>query len=202
MESIRSGRLFTWASFVTLCGPWVLWRIFIIIQRLFFHPLSSFPGPKIAGASTVYRMYYSIWKDGEMFGRTQELHKRYGIPRISCNNINSLIFDWFGAGRAHRTCQSKWSNISLQLLINTCTGTNLLQLHFSNPEVYHKIYACGSKFIKDPDFYAMFAQDNAIFGIISPAVHKLRKDLLSPLFSRRAVLGIEPLVQSKVGTSY
>lgn len=84
----------------------------------------------------------------------------------------------------------------LRLLINT--ETDLRQLHFSNPEVYHKIYASGSKFTKDPEFYAMFAQGDAIFGIISPTVHKLRKDLLSPLFSRRAVMGIEPMMQSKV----
>lgn len=44
----------------------------------------------------------------------------------------------------------------------------------------------------------MFAQEDAIFGIISPAAHKLRKDLLSPLFSRRNILGIEPLMQTKV----
>lgn len=84
----------------------------------------------------------------------------------------------------------------LRFLISTEADPR--QLHFSNPEVYHKIYASGSKFTKDPEFYAMFAQGNAIFGIISPAVHKLRKDLLSPLFSRRAVLRIEPMMQSKV----
>lgn len=84
----------------------------------------------------------------------------------------------------------------LHLLIST--ETDARQLHFRNPEVYHKIYVAGSKFTKDPSFYAMFAQENAIFGIIPPAVHKVRKDLLNSLFSRRAVLGIEPLIQSKV----
>lgn len=68
--------------------------------------------------------------------------------------------------------------------------------------MYHTLYAPGTKFVKDPDFYGMFAQENAIFGMVSPAIHKLRKDLLSPLFSRRAVLGIEPLMKSKVRCSY
>lgn len=79
MESFQLERLFSWVFFVRLCGVFVLWRMLIITQRLFFHPLSSFPGPKIAGASTVYRMYYSIWKDGEMVAQIKRLHERYGI---------------------------------------------------------------------------------------------------------------------------
>lgn len=86
MESFQLGRLFSWVFFVRLCGGFVLWRMLIIIQRLFFHPLSSFPGPKIAGASTIYRMYYSIWKDGEMVAQIKRLHERYGIFRTGWNS--------------------------------------------------------------------------------------------------------------------
>lgn len=78
MEYFQLSRLLTWAWLLTFCGAWVACRILVVIQRLFFHPLSSFPGPKIAAASTVYRMYYSIWKDGEMLAQTKRLHKRYG----------------------------------------------------------------------------------------------------------------------------
>lgn len=86
LESFRLSQLLSWAFLVRLCGFWVFWRVLIIIQRLFFHPLSSFPGPKIAGASTIYRMYYSIWRDGEMFAQTKILHERYGIVRTGPNN--------------------------------------------------------------------------------------------------------------------
>ena len=56
----------------------LLYRIIVIIYRLCFHPLASFPGPKLAGVTVVYEAYYDIWKGGKYIFKVNELHQRYG----------------------------------------------------------------------------------------------------------------------------
>ena len=56
-------------------------RVFIVIYRLYFHPLASFPGPRLAASSTLYRAYYQVWKDGKMMDKIIQLHKIYGECR-------------------------------------------------------------------------------------------------------------------------
>ncbi|KAG7439121.1 cytochrome P450 [Guyanagaster necrorhizus] len=74
------------------------------------------------------------------------------------------------------------------------------ELHFSNPQAYFSIYTSQVKFIKDPNFYFCFAQDESSFGFTDLAVAKKRRDVLLPFFSRRSILQLEGIVQSKVDT--
>ena len=55
-----------------------LCNILFIIQRLFFHPLSAFPGPRLAAATTFYKMYFEVIKGGELLGKIHQLHVLYG----------------------------------------------------------------------------------------------------------------------------
>ena len=61
-------------SFVAL----LLRQIYVAIHRLFFHPLSGFPGPWLAGITSLYKTYYDVFKGGEMLQKTHELHSIYG----------------------------------------------------------------------------------------------------------------------------
>jgi hypothetical protein len=54
-----------------------LWIVSTIINRFFFHPLSSFPGPKLAIATYAYEWYYDLCSSGLTF-KLKELHKKYG----------------------------------------------------------------------------------------------------------------------------
>ena len=56
----------------------VVWRI---VFRLFFHRLSSFPGPRLAAVSSYYRTYYEILKGGAMLDQINHLHSTYGAFR-------------------------------------------------------------------------------------------------------------------------
>ncbi|KZP31904.1 cytochrome P450 [Athelia psychrophila] len=71
-------------------------------------------------------------------------------------------------------------------------------LHFSDYRAYHDIYSPGSKFIKDRHYYNSFDQEECSFGWSDPQLAKARRDVLSPLFSRSAILKLENVVQEKV----
>ncbi len=60
----------------------LLWRLGVIIYRIFFHPLKGFPGPPIAAASTLYRAYFQVFMDGGHIEQFTKLHVKYGT---SCN---------------------------------------------------------------------------------------------------------------------
>lgn len=56
----------------------------VIIYRLYFSPLTKFPGPRIAAATLWYEYYYDVVKRGRYTWKIIELHKQYGpIVRIS-----------------------------------------------------------------------------------------------------------------------
>lgn len=50
----------------------------IVVKRLFFHPLASYPGPKLAAASWWYMTYYEVFKDGAFVDHLETLHEIYG----------------------------------------------------------------------------------------------------------------------------
>lgn len=62
---------------------------YIVVYRLFFHPLAQIPGPRLAGLTFLYQTYFSF-KDGSRFyQQVGLLHKQYGpIVRITPNEVS------------------------------------------------------------------------------------------------------------------
>ncbi|KAI4247340.1 MAG: hypothetical protein L6R42_009660 [Xanthoria sp. 1 TBL-2021] len=56
----------------------ILYPIILTVYRLAFHPLSGFPGPKLAAATRLYEAYYDVLKGGKYIFKINELHKTYG----------------------------------------------------------------------------------------------------------------------------
>ena len=54
------------------------WAASGVIYRLYFSPLSKFPGPKLAAATLWYEFYYNIWKEGMYIWEIQKMHQKYG----------------------------------------------------------------------------------------------------------------------------
>ncbi|KAF7436238.1 hypothetical protein PC9H_003067 [Pleurotus ostreatus] len=72
------------------------------------------------------------------------------------------------------------------------------ELHFNGPRFYADIYVNGSKFRKDPKLYTTFHEDESSFCFIDPQDAKSRREIMNPLFSRRAILQMERYLQATI----
>lgn len=58
---------------------WIAYRALIVLYNLSpLHPLSKFPGPRLAAATYLYEIYYDWWLVGRYTRQIQGMHERYG----------------------------------------------------------------------------------------------------------------------------
>ncbi|GKZ65181.1 hypothetical protein AnigIFM50267_007349 [Aspergillus niger] len=82
-------------------------------------------------------------------------------------------------------------------------GTNALrigpnELHISDVSKYKIIYSQANPFPKWGEFYAAFNSPHTVFTEIDAKMHKERRRLLNPLFSRAGVFKLEAMIHNKV----
>jgi hypothetical protein len=58
----------------------ILFVVHSVLHRLFWSPVSHFPGPKLAAVTFWYEFYYDVIKDGRYSWKIKELHEEYGTP--------------------------------------------------------------------------------------------------------------------------
>lgn len=58
------------------CGYCLLFTLYNISP---FHPLSGFPGPKLAAASYLYEAWYDLIRVGRYTAEIKAMHQRYGV---------------------------------------------------------------------------------------------------------------------------
>ncbi|KAK2472469.1 hypothetical protein H9L39_16349 [Fusarium oxysporum f. sp. albedinis] len=74
----------------------VSFKAITYIQRLFFHPLSKFPGPRICAASRLYEFYWDSYQHGRFWAKLPDLHRRYGpVVRIGPNEVHIEDSEYF-----------------------------------------------------------------------------------------------------------
>ncbi|KAL5610623.1 hypothetical protein FOBRF1_006740 [Fusarium oxysporum] len=137
---------------------WMSYLVCKAIYNVFFHPLSKFPGPKIAAIGSYYEFYHDVFKDGTYLWKIEEMHRKYGpIVRVNAD-----------------------------------------ELHIHDPEFYSKVYAGSKRVNKYGPAVAAFAVPRATLATVDHDVHRLRRNILNPYFSKRAVAMLEPLINDKV----
>lgn len=65
----------------------VLYCIHLGLYRLFFHPLTRFPWPKLAATSYWFEYYYDVSLQGRYLRKIKELHQIYGKRILSFMNV-------------------------------------------------------------------------------------------------------------------
>lgn len=67
----------TWLG---LSLAFIFYSVSLVVYRLYFHPLSKFPGPKFAAATSWYEAYYdlAVRPGGQFFHQMKRLHQQYG----------------------------------------------------------------------------------------------------------------------------
>lgn len=61
-----------------LLGSAVAYNLVMVVYRLQFHPLNKFPGPRLAAATGLYEIYFSIWGTEIFEHRIDQMHQKYG----------------------------------------------------------------------------------------------------------------------------
>lgn len=60
---------------ITALGAYISIRT---IYRLYFHPLSHIPGPKLAACTHLYEFYYNVILSGKYLFEMEKMHQQYG----------------------------------------------------------------------------------------------------------------------------
>jgi hypothetical protein len=66
-----------------VAGAFTCYAIAKAIQRIYFHPLSKIPGPKLAAATQCYEMYFDLIQKAHMPWHLEALHATYGQPTVA-----------------------------------------------------------------------------------------------------------------------
>ncbi|KAF2757731.1 trichodiene oxygenase [Pseudovirgaria hyperparasitica] len=136
---------------------WAAYVAYMIVWRLYYHPLSKFPGHKIVAVSRWYEAYYEIVRKGTYYEKIQEFHDQYGpVVRVGPD-----------------------------------------ELHVRDSLFYDELYAKNQRVIR-PGWENRFGNPGAMIATPSHVIHRQRRAVLNPLFSRRSILEFQGIVQQHV----
>jgi len=141
----------------------------VVVYRIFFHPLAHIPGPRLAGATSLYCYWYNA-RGGRFYLQIQKLHEQYGMTTIQ--NHSAILTQ---SGPVVRIAPN--------------------EVHLSDPNNLDKIYSIGSRYGKHGDFYRAVGSEKASLATESPEAHRIKRSAINPFFSRRKVLSLEEVVQ-------
>lgn len=77
---------------------------------------------------------------------------------------------------------------------------NERELHILDSQYYATMYAGGTRKVnKDPPNIQGFGTPGAVIATVEHDVHRARRSYLNPYFSKRAVVGLEPVIHERIG---
>ncbi|KAL8658077.1 MAG: hypothetical protein Q9202_007630 [Teloschistes flavicans] len=72
------------------------------------------------------------------------------------------------------------------------------ELHIDSPNYFQEITKVGSRFYKEPNFYRGISYPSSSIGLVDPIAHRIRRQVLHPIFTASRVQTIAHKLQSKV----
>ncbi|KAJ5499101.1 Cytochrome P450 [Penicillium expansum] len=115
------------SSILFLSCVFLIYIVVKAIVRLYFHPLSDIPGPRLAAVSRWYDFYYNVIHDGTYSGQWLQMHKKYNSPviRIGVNHVHvadeSLYHEIYCSGTQYNKDPSFYKRLGLDGAILTIT---------------------------------------------------------------------------------
>lgn len=89
----------------------------VAVYRLYFSPLASIPGPKLAALTSLYGLYHDLGRGGQYVWVVEEMHRQYGpIVRIRPETIHMkdpLFIETLYSGSGNRRMKYKTTTNSL-----------------------------------------------------------------------------------------
>ncbi|KAI0204166.1 cytochrome P450 [Astrocystis sublimbata] len=138
-----------------------LYLVGLVVYRLRFHPLSKFPGPRVAAATAWYEAFFDLAPPGGQFmHKLDELHEHYGpVVRINPHEIHIKDSSWLDT-----------------------------------------LYIHPSQGVRDkyPPAAHLTGTPDGVFGTISHAIHRKRRAVVSPLFSKSVAAASETAIYESV----
>lgn len=72
------------------------------------------------------------------------------------------------------------------------------EVHVYDPDFYHKLYFPNSKFYKDPSMHKVLGAPTSTLAESDPVRHKQRRAPLEPLFAKKNMHALEPMLMAHV----
>jgi hypothetical protein len=69
---------FSASSLLFFILSYIFYGVGLVLYRLYFSPLSKFPGPKIAAATLWYECYHDLVRRGKYTFEIGKMHEKYG----------------------------------------------------------------------------------------------------------------------------
>lgn len=90
-----------------LLGSALAYLLLMAVYRLRLHPLSKFPGPRLAAMTGLYEVYFAAWGNQSFETEIHNMHQQYGekdlLPSISLPCLRATADTLARPGRPHQS---------------------------------------------------------------------------------------------------
>ncbi|KAI9779311.1 MAG: hypothetical protein M1839_007419 [Geoglossum umbratile] len=155
----------------------LIYSLFLVIYRLYFHPLARFPGRRLAAITLWYEFYHDAIRRGKYTFEIKAMHEEFGI--VACPS--------YGGG-----C---WCANKGGLDAGPIVRINPHELHINDPDYYD--YFFNLKLDKWGWFTRQFGNSKSTQSTPRHDIHRMRRGALAPFFTRAKVLQLENVIKDK-----